>query len=470
MKPVFPLRAATLIAILLLVGAAGQPASAQAPAAAPAAAPRPADQLGRLYDEYMRAQVDVHGFTGAVLVAKGGSVVFRGAYASASLQARAPITPDTRFRIGSITKPFTSIAVVLLQERGKLAVTDPLCRYVDPCPAAWAPVTLHHLLSHTSGIPSFTGLPDYEKTMGTATTPRETVGRVREMPLEFPAGTQYRYSNTGYVLLGLVVEKASGRDFASFLRANILEPLGLKDTGIETGEAVPGLAIGYTRDRGADPSTVKEARPIHMSVPFSAGAMYSTVGDLLKFDRAIAGRALLKKESWEKMLTPVQANYGYGFTIGRSPGGRTLVGHDGGINGFASSYRRIVEDDVAIIALRNVDAGPNFANDLAAIALGERYQVPKKRTVATVDPAIYDDYVGDYELQPGFVLTVTRDGGRLLTQATGQRQIEVFPESPTEFFLTVVDAQITFQRGADGKVTGLVLHQNGRDVPARKVK
>lgn len=466
MKP-----SALLVAAVLLSPAVAlaQPAVATSPAPA-VPAPRPVEQLGPLYEQYMKGQVEAHGFSGTVLVAKAGTVVFRGAYGAANAESRQSVTPDTRFRIGSITKPFTAMAVMLLAERGKLAVTDPVCKFVEPCPAAWAPVTVHHLLSHTSGIPSFTGLDDYEKTMGTATSPAETTGRVKDLPLEFAPGTQYKYSNTGYVLLGLVIEKASGQSYPSFLKANVLDPLGMKDTGVEIGEPVPGLAVGYTRAQAADPASLEPAPPIHMSVPFAAGAMYSTVGDLLKLDRAVASRALLKKDSWEKMLTPVQGNYGYGWMVSRQPSGRTFVGHDGGINGFASSFRRVEQEDLAIIALRNQDSGPNFANDLAAIALGAPYQVPKKRVLAKVDPALYDDYVGEYQLAPTFSITVTRDGHRLLTQATGQRQAEVFPESPTQFFLTVVDAQLTFVRGADGKVSGLVLHQNGRDTAAKKVK
>jgi CubicO group peptidase (beta-lactamase class C family) len=456
------LLAATLLSPALAIG---QPA---APPVAPT--PRPVEQLGPLYDAYMKGQVEAHNFSGAVLVAKAGAVAFRGAYGAADAATGAQVTPATRFRIGSVTKPFTAVAVMLLAERGKLAVTDPVCKFVEPCPAAWAPVTVHHLLSHTSGIRSFTALDDYEKTMASATSPAETAARVKDLPLEFAPGTQYKYSNTGYVLLGTVIEKASGQSYPAFLKANVLDPLGMKDTGVETGDAVPGLAVGYTRAQAADPASLKPAQPIHMSVPFAAGAMYSTVGDLLKLDRAVASRALLKKDSWEKLLTPVQGNYGYGWMVSRQPNGRTFVGHDGGINGFSSSFRRLEEEDLVFIALRNQDAGPNFSNDLVAIALGAPYQVPKKRALAKVDPALFDDYVGEYQLAPTFSITVTRDGARLLTQATGQQQIEVFPESETTFFLTVVDAQLTFQRDADGKVTGLVLRQAGREMPAKKVK
>ena len=350
-----------------------------------------------------------------------------------------------------------------LQERGALATSDSVCKFVAPCPDAWQPVTIHHLLSHTSGIPSFTSLPDYSTTMHLATTPMETAARVSAKPLEFPPGNRFAYSNTGYVLLGAIIEKASGQPYARYLTSQVLEPLGMRDTGYESDQVT--LAVGYQRGSAATPVP---AKPIHPSVPFAAGALYSTVGDLLKLDRAIAERKLLSEATWKTMLTPVKGTYAYGWVVQTQPTGRVVINHDGGINGFATSFSRVVDQDLAIVVLRNQEEPVTFARTLAAVALGEPYTLPKKRVVATVDPAIYDAYAGEYELSPTFALKVRRDGSRLLTQATGQQELEVFPESPTEFFLTVVDAQIRFVKDAGGAVTGLVLTQNGREMQAKR--
>jgi CubicO group peptidase (beta-lactamase class C family) len=252
-------------------------------------------------DEYMRAYVASEDFSGVVLVARGGAVIFAQAYGSANVDGRVPNTLETRFRLGSITKPLTALAVLRLQERGALAVTDSVCRFVDPCPASWQPVTVHHLLSHTSGIPSFTSLADYRAHMHEPTTPAQTIARVSSMPLEFTPGDRFNYSNTGYVLLGMVIEKASGQPYARYLTAEVLEPLGMRNTGYESPEVT--LAVGYAKGPGGDAAV--PARPIHPTVPFAAGALYSTVGDLLRLDRAIAGRTLLNEATWKVLLTPV---------------------------------------------------------------------------------------------------------------------------------------------------------------------
>lgn len=424
------------------------------------------------FDEYAQAAAKAERFSGAILVARDGKVLVSKGYGMADIENDVPNTPETKFRLGSLTKQFTAAAVLLLQERGKLSVQDSICKYVAPCPEAWQPVTLHHLLSHTAGVPNFTNFnqfPDYVKTKRDPTTVEALINRFRERPLDFKPGEDWRYSNSGYVLLGHVVEKASGKSYESFLRENIFEPLKMTNTGYDhADEIVKRRAHGYAPGPGGD---LVNASYIDMSVPFAAGGLYSTVGDLYLWDQALYGERLLKKASLDAMFTVVRNEYGYGYGVNKLFN-RAHATHGGGIEGFATSIHRFPDDRVTVIVLSNNESarsGP-IARDLAAIAFGEKYELPVERVVVKVDPKIYDAYVGEYELGPGFVFTVTREGDRLMLQATGQGKTEIFPTSETTFFPRVVRADITFVKDDAGRVTHLVLNQNGRQTNAKKIK
>jgi CubicO group peptidase (beta-lactamase class C family) len=334
------------------------------------------------------------------------------------------------------------------------------------------------LLTHTSGIPSYTNLPTYRTTMMIPKSPIEMVAGFRDLPLEFAPGSQFKYDNSGYFLLGMIIEKATGKPYDRVLRDQIFTPLGMQDSGYDTSrEIIRERASGYSRMPGPGAATVSaltNASYVDMSQPYAAGALYSTVEDLLKWDRALDTDRLLPKTSRDAMFTPFKSNYAYGWIVpAPSPQtfGRRQMTHGGGINGFATSIVRLPDDDVTVIVLANVESAPaqRIARDLLAIAFGQPYKTAVVRTVAKVDPKIYDAYVGQYRFTPLFVIAVTRDGDRLMVQATGQPQLEVFPESETKFFLTVVDAQITFERNPAGEVTHLILHQNGVDQKAKRM-
>jgi CubicO group peptidase (beta-lactamase class C family) len=437
-----------------------------------AAAPAAAQDLKASMDAYVQAHVAVNHFSGAVLVARGGQVIFEKGYGPADAEWNVPNSPQTKFRLGSVTKQFTAAAILLLQEQGKLSVQDPVCRFLAPCPEAWAPITVHHLLTHTSGIPNLTDFPDYRSTMGLPSPAAKTIDRFSGKPLEFVPGSTFKYSNSGYIVLGLIVEKASGMPYAAFLSERILKPLQMNDTGYDDPAVVLSRrASGYALDG----ERLRNAAFIDMTVPGGAGALYSTVEDLLKWDQALYTDRLLAAASREAMFTPFKQNYAYGWTVtAPSPAtfGRRQIAHGGGINGFATYIARFPDDKVTVVVLSNLESGRPavVARDLAAIVFGEKYETPVVRQAIHVDPKTLERYVGQYELAPAFILTVTREGDRLFTQATGQQKIEVFAETPVKFFLRVVDAQITFVEGADGSVASLVLHQNGRDMPAKKIK
>ncbi|MBK5291364.1 MAG: serine hydrolase [Acidobacteriia bacterium] len=427
-------------------------------------APKP---IANKVDEYMQARVRLHKFMGSVLVARDGKVLVSKGYGSANLELDVPNTPQTKFRLGSITKQFVALATLQLEERGKLKVSDPVCQYLENCPEAWKPVTIHHLLSHTSGIWNFTSSPDYSKQWMLPSRPAKTMEKFRDKPLEFEPGSKWSYSNSGYILLALVLEKASGVSYEEYMQRNIFEPAGMQDSGHDTYEAVlKHRASGYAERNGR-----LQNAPYHdMSIPIGGGDLYSTVEDMLRWDQALYSGKLAQPESIARLFTPVKNNYGYGWTVDQQFN-RTRISHGGGINGFVTFISRYPQDKSLVVVLSNhMNANPGVvAGDLAAILFGMPYEIAKPNVAVSVDPKLYDAYVGKYQLAPNFILSVTRDGDRLLTQATGQGQVEIFPESETKFFLKVVEAKITFVKDSEGKVNEVILHQGGRDMPAKRV-
>jgi CubicO group peptidase (beta-lactamase class C family) len=422
-------------------------------------------------DEYLSAAAR-QGFTGSALVAKDGKVVFSKGYGMANAEWDIPNTPQTKFRLGSITKQFTAASILLLQERGKLSAQDPICKYIAECPKSWEPITVHHLLTHTSGIPSYTDVKspeEFRKLSLTSVTPAGFVDSFKSKPLEFPVGERMKYNNSGYFMLGYIIEKVSGRSYEAFLQENIFTPLKMADTGYDThGRILKKRATGYS----SKDNTRVNSDYLDMTVPYAAGSLYSTVEDLFEWNEALFSDKLLSAKSREAMMTVDKNNYAYGLVINQQHN-RKIVSHGGGINGFNTILARFPEEKVTVVVLRNADYGfsnpGKISQDLAAIVFGEKYEIPRERVAIKIDPKILDAYVGQYELNPNFIFTVTREGDALMTQATGQPKFELFPESETKFFLKVVDAQVTFVKDGKGVVTHLILHQGG-DRTAKKIK
>ena len=454
----------SVVGSLLLIGLAASPIAAQE-----AKQPLSAEAIAAKADEYIQAQVAVNRFTGSVLVARGEQVIFAKGCGLANVEHDVPNTPRTKFRLGSITKQFTGTAILILQEQGKLSVDDPASKHVEGLPEAWKEVTIHHLVTHTSGIPSFTSLPSYRESMPLPSPPAKTLERVRDMPLEFKPGEKFTYSNSGYVLLGQIIEKASGKSYEEFVRENIFQPLGMADSGYDLPEKIlRERAAGYRRQR----ETLVHALYLDMTIPHAAGALYSTALDLHRWSRALDEGQLLSSESRAKMFTAGKGNYGYGWFIDKQHG-RTHIGHGGGINGFSTQISRFPDDEkLCVVALCNVEPSSpgRVASDLAAIALGEKYELPTERKFVTVDAKLLDNYVGEYEVRPGLVLTVSCESDKLFGQPTGQPKVELRPLSDVKFFVKEVDAEITFGKDEAGKITHLNLLQGGRNTEAKRIK
>ena len=416
--------------------------------------------------EYMDAAARHEKFNGSVLVAKDGKVLFARGYGYANAEHEVPNTAETKFRLGSITKQFTSTAILILQEREKLKVDDLISKHLSETPKTWENVTIHHLLTHTSGIPSYTDDPSYRELMTKHETVKSMIARFKDKPLDFEPGAKFHYDNSGYFLLGAIIEKASGKSYEDFLKEVIFEPLEMTDSGYDRpAKVLPKRAAGYERQGDG----LSNAAYLDMNQPYAAGSLYSTVLDLFKWDRAIKAGKLLSKESLATMVTPAKNNYAYGWMVGELRGHKR-IGHGGGINGFMTDFQRFPDEDLCVAVLCNVmpSQPAKVARDLALIALGEKVNLPGPRVVAQVDPKIYDDYIGTYKRGSTFRVTITRDGDRLFAQPSGSEKIDLFPESPTSFFVKVVDIQVTFVK-EDGKVTHALMNQNGRDSKLERV-
>jgi CubicO group peptidase (beta-lactamase class C family) len=423
------------------------------------------DNLPRM-EQVVQSYVSSKQFMGSVLVARDQTAVLDKGYGFANLEWNVPNSPTTKFRLGSITKQYTSASIFLLEERGKLKVDDPVKKYMPDAPAEWDKVTVFNLLTHTSGIPSFTGFPDYASTEAIPTTPEKLVARFRDKPLEFQPGEKWNYSNSGYVLLGYLIEKISGQPYDKFVQENIFNPLGMKDSGYDSNSAIIlHRASGYA----PSPNGPMNAGYIDMSIPLSAGGLYSTTEDLLRWEQGLFEGKLLSPASLQKMTTPFKNDYACGLAVSMVKG-RKLIEHGGGIEGFNTQLSYYPDEKLTVIVLGNLNGSSpsGIATKMAALAHGEKVVLVEERKEVAVPAKILAEYVGSYELGPGFVFVVTLEGNQLVTQITGQPKVPIFAESETMFFPKVVEAEIEFFKNEKDQVTHLVLHQGGRETKALK--
>jgi len=415
-------------------------------------------------EEVVQYHVSNKKFMGSVLVARGEEILLNKGYGSANLEWNIPNSPATKFRLGSVTKQFTAAAILLLEERGKLKTDDPVKKFMSDAPTAWEKITIYHLLTHTSGIPNFTSFPDYQSQKPFAATPEKLAARFRDKPLDFQPGEKWSYSNSGYILLGYVLEKASGESYEEFLQENIFGPLRMKDSGYDSNSAIiMRRASGY----GVGKDGPMNAEFIHMSIPFSAGALYSTTEDLLRWEQRLFGGKFLSAASLAKMTTPFKDDYACGVGV-RTVNGRRVIDHGGGIEGFNTFLAYYPDDKLTVVALSNVNGGApqQIASQLAAIARGEKVELPSERKEISVAPKILEQFVGTYQLAPKVNMMITIESGQLISQVSGQGKVPLFATSETKFFPKVVDAEIEFGKDDKGVVTHLVLHQGRRDMKA----
>jgi CubicO group peptidase (beta-lactamase class C family) len=422
-------------------------------------------------DEYVRTAMREHKIPGlSVAVVRNGEVVHAQGYGVSNIELNVAATPETIYQSGSVGKQFTSTLVMMLIEEGKLSLDDPISKHFENTPAIWKDIKVRHLLTHTSGLSNaLYGKIDMRKDY----TEDQLVKEIAALPLDFQPGEKWSYSNPGYVMLGVLVHKVTGKFYGDVLREKIFGPLGMTTARIiSEADIVPNRADGYRLENGQ----LKNQEWVSPAMNTTAdGALYMTVLDMAKWDAALYTEKLLKRSSLDQMWTPVKLNdgktapYGFGWQIGEINGHR-MIQHGGGWQGFATQITRAVDDKLTVIVLTNLAQGRPEPIARGILGLYVPELAPVERKAVQVDPKIFDDYIGEYELQPGFVLAISREGDQLWGQATGQSRVELFAESETSFFLKVVDAQITFVRDASGKVTKLILDQGGQKGEGKKIK
>jgi CubicO group peptidase (beta-lactamase class C family) len=528
-------------------------------------------------------------FNGSALVAENGKVIYKGGFGMANMEWGIPNAPDTKFRLGSITKQFTSMLILQLVEQGKVRLDAKISDYLpDYRKDIGEKVTVHQLLTHTSGIPSYTGLPNFFQDV--SRNPYKVDDFVKKYAsgdLEFEPGSKFLYNNSGYFLLGAIIEHVTGKSYEKALQERIFDPVGMKNTGYDHHDTlIQKRAAGYAKT----PDGYTNAPYLDMSIPYAAGSLYSTVEDLFLWDQALYTNSLLSEQSKNLMYKPFLQDYAYGWVVRNAAFKENnqpvqVIAHGGGINGFATNISRYPNQKNLIVILDNTgQATSGLAETIGKILYNQPYEMPKMPLVAKLDKTIrekgleagiaeyrelkakqsdmydfsesqlnelgylllrtgkrqeaveifklnveaypkgfntYDSlaeayaatdqrelaianykkslelnpenksavdglktleqppvkvdrkiletYVGDYELRPGFVMKVFLEGDRLFTQATGQNKFEVFPESETTFSPREFKAKMTFVKDPDGKINGIKLNQNGREIFARRL-
>lgn len=323
-------------------------------------------------------------FNGSALVADQGQVVLKKGYGLANMEWAIPNAPDTKFRLGSLTKQFTATLIMQLVEQGQIDLSAPVTRYLPDYPANPGDrVNVHQLLNHTSGIVGYTEIPTWANTVRNPYSPTEFLSQFSTLDLLFEPGTKYSYSNSGYFLLGVILEKVTGQSYEKLLYERIFAPAGMNDSGYDsTQPLLPKRAAGY--DKRIDESYVNTAY-LDMTQPYAAGSLYSTAEDLYLWDQALLTEKILSATSKERMFTPGLSDKGYGWNITKN-NGVTTISHDGAINGFNTLLSRNPDSKRVVILLNNTGGAPleQIADSIRTILDGKEPVMPKRRAATTL--------------------------------------------------------------------------------------
>ena len=333
-------------------------------------------------------------FNGAALVAENGKVVYRGAFGMANIEWNIPNTPDTKFRLGSITKQFTAMLTLQLVEQGKIKLDGKVSDYLpDYRKDIGDKVTVHHLLTHTSGIPSYTSQPGFFQNVSrNPYKVGEFVKQYASGNLEFEPGSKYTYNNSGYFLLGAIIEQVTGKSYEQVLKEKILDPAGMKNTGYDHHNTIiPKRASGYSKT----PDGYTNALYLDMSIPYAAGSMYSTVEDLYLWDQALYTDKLISAQSKALMYKPFLQDYAYGWVVTNASFKQNdkpvqVITHGGGINGFTTTIVRYPNEKNLIVMLDNTGSGylDRLSESLAKILYNQPYEPPKISIVDILEKTI----------------------------------------------------------------------------------
>lgn len=417
-----------------------------------------------------------------LIVAKAGKTIYSKAIGKSSLELNTPLQLNSVFQVGSITKQFTAVSILMLAEQGKLNIEDNIRKYIPEYSEIGKDITIHHLLNHTSGIKNKTPLSDKSFISRSDMTPQELIEYIKNEPLEFKPGEQFKYSNAGYILLGKIIEVVTEQSYKDFIENTIFKKLGMTNSYYGSMKKVIKNRIsGYK----ATTTNFVNADYMSLTLPYSAGAILSTVEDLLIWQNALKSNNLIKPSSLKKAITPTTLNnekkipYGYSFrlsNIGASP----VIAHTGSTKGFTSIAIFLPDEDIYIAALSNCSCknvnkvvkqiAELFVNaPKAALEASNTDASQLKKQSITVSVETLKHYAGTYEVRPNTYLTIGLDNSnQLYLIAPGQTQrIKLFAKTQNHFFMKISNAEITFNTN-NNEVISLTMNQSGREIIAKK--
>jgi len=408
-------------------------------------------------------------FMGSVLVARGNEILFNKGYGEANVEQNIPNDPNTKFRIGSLTKQFTAALVLLLQQDGKLRIEDPVGKYLPDAPRSWGKITLSELLGHNSGIPEIQSDQSFRSWAMSPHTHAEELALFKDRPLNFEPDSRNEYSNSNYLVLGAVIEKVTGADFATLLHNRILKPLGMNDSGVDNdGLVLPKRAQGYNNNNGRLVPAASES----MSVPWSAGSMYSTANDLLRWERGLFGGKVLSAASLNEMTTPGKMSHGFGVGV-TTEDGMKVVDHNGAIEGFVAHLAYVPEPRIAVIVLSNVFGGapPAMGNQLVEAMLGKTVVLARERKAVPISKDDLTKFEGTYPMSSGMAFTFTVRGDSLELNAGGTIVPLLYQgvkEGHPRFYVAMIDGEIEFVPDPSGAMTNVLSHQHGNEQSGKR--
>ncbi len=395
------------------------------------------------------------------LVTQKGKIMYHKAFGQANLELNVPMQTPMIFRIGSITKQFTAVAILQLMEQGKLNLQDEITKFIPDYPTHGHKITIEHLLTHTSGIRSYTDMSEFGEIIQKEMKPEELIKFFKNQPMDFAPGTQWNYNNSGFVLLGYIIEKVSGKSYPDYVEQGFFKPLGMSNSYYgNDAKLIKNRAAGY--ERGKD--GIQNASPMSMTLPYAAGSIQSTVEDLWKWHQAVHSYRLVKKETLEKAFIPYKltngkaTNYGYGWFLGDIQGSATIE-HGGGINGFLTSSIYLPKEDVFVAIFSNSTAkSPDMiAAKLAALAIDKPYHFKE----ITLDDNTLKSYIGVYENPESGQRIISLEDGKLYSQRSGGTKSQIKPYEKDKFFFETSLSFLNFQRDANQMITGVISSQRG---------
>jgi CubicO group peptidase (beta-lactamase class C family) len=417
-------------------------------------------------DQVVQSYVSNGTFAGSVLVARGSDVIVSKGYGLANVEWNVPSSPSARFKVASITKQFTAAAILLLEERGRLKIDDLVKTHLPEAPATWDRMTLFHLLTHTAGFP---GLPPTGRQALVDSADGTVAGFVTALmqrPLESQPGERFNYTNSGYLVLGHLIQKLAGQSYETFIRENIFTPLGMKDSGLDSPAVISRRAGSYTVTPNG---LVNASQASDRIVPNTAAGLYSTTEDLLRWQNGLYGGKVISTASLQKMTTPFKDDYGLGLYI-RTVDGRRAATHGGGAPPFAN-LTYFFDRGVSVVVLGNLSVAPSaeIAGYLGALAHGDTVQLMSEKKAITLAPSVLARYAGVYQFA-GRTMTIRVEGGQLAAQPAGGTALPLLAESETRFFNRDRHVVVEFVRDGAGNVAELVVLQGTHQERATRAK